>query len=157
MMKRRTLLALLLVPDWPASEAETLAGRRVDLAALWRGQPAVVVWSFSRAAGEKSRDWMVALEKEGHRPWAVALLEATPRLLRPLIRSGMRKGLSNEQQQRHLLLYKDEKRWRHYLALRNEEVPLVVLFDAQGAVAWLHAGPFHPVALAELGAARARF
>ena len=65
-MRRRNFLSLLLAPGWPETEVETLAGRKVMIPAVFGGKPAVVVWSFSKGAGEKTRDWLEPLTKTGN-------------------------------------------------------------------------------------------
>lgn len=103
------LLALALpAQTLPWGEAESLAVKKAALPGVWAGRPAVVVWSFSREAGEGVKQWMGELEKEGLEAWSVAVLEAAPRFIRPMIRSGMRKQAAGRVD-RWLCLYKGGK------------------------------------------------
>lgn len=137
------LLALALpAQTLPWSEAESLAGKKAALPGVWAGRPAVVVWSFSREAGDGVKEWMTGLEKEGIQAWSVAMLEAAPRLIRPLIRSGMRKQAAAGQVERWLCLYKGEKDWRAALGVADDKLPVVVVVNRQGGIAWKRAGRF---------------
>jgi hypothetical protein len=149
-MKRRTFLSLFAGAAWPETEAETLSGRKVTLPAVFGGKPAVVVWSFSKGAGEKSQAWLAPLHKEGWNAWGAAMLEAAPRFIRPMIRGGMKKDMPAALQDRQLLLYKDEKGWRARLSVKDDALPLLVVLDAAGNVAWSRASLFDPQVLAEV-------
>ncbi len=152
----RTLVALLAfsatlaAAPLPKAEAETLSGRKVTLPEVYGGRPAVVVWSFSRDAGERVKDWMSPLTKDGLNAYSAAMLEAAPRFIRPMIRSGMKKDTPSNQLDRNLLLYKDEQAWRGALGLKNDKVPLIVLVDAAGGVVWSYSGGYDAKAMAEL-------
>ncbi len=141
----RTLLLLLgWASLWgqalPRTEAESLSGRKVTMPEAFGGKPAVVVFSFSKGAGERSADWVSALTKDGAPVWTAAMLEAAPRFIRPMIRSGMRKDAPAAMLDRSLCLYKDEKAWRAALGIVKDEAPVVVGIDAKGQVTWTHQG-----------------
>lgn len=136
------LLALALpAQTLPWGEAESLAVKKAALPGVWAGRPAVVVWSFSREAGEGVKQWMGELEKEGLEAWSVAVLEAAPRFIRPMIRSGMRKQAAGRVD-RWLCLYKGEKEWRAALGVVDDKLPVVVVVNGQGGIAWKRAGRF---------------
>lgn len=149
-MTRRRFLVLSAGAAWPETEAETLSGRKVIVPAAFGGRPAVVVWSFSKAAGEKTRAWLEPLLKQGLNAWGAAMLEAAPRFVRPMIRGGMRKEMNAGLQDRQLLLYRDEKGWRARLAIQDDSVPWVVILDRTGAVMWSRPGVFETKALGEV-------
>ena len=124
----------------PRTEAETLSGRKVTMPDVFGGKPAVVVFSFSKGAGEKTAEWVSALSKDGAPVWSAAMLEAAPRFIRPMIRSGMKKGMGAAMLDRSLCLYKDEKGWRAALGIVKDDAPMVVLIDAKGQVEWKQQG-----------------
>lgn len=128
--------AALWSQSLPRTEAETLSGRKVTMPDVFGGKPAVVVFSFSKGAGEKSAEWISALGKEGVPAWSAAMLEAAPRFIRPMIRSGMKKDTPAAMLDRSMCLYKDEKAWRAALGVVKDDAPLVALIDAKGQVAW---------------------
>lgn len=120
----------------PQTEAEALSGRKVTLPDVFGGKPAVVVFSFSKGAGQRTREWVVALEREGAPVWSAAMLESAPRFVRPMIRSGMKKDLPATMLDRSLCIYSGDKAWRAALGLVSDDAPLVVLIDAKGRIAW---------------------
>jgi hypothetical protein len=144
-MVRPILAALTLTlaaAAWPVTEGETLTGRKMTVPASFAGKPAVLVFSFSRQAGEKVRYWLDPLLKDGVNAWSVANLEAAPRLIRGLIRSGMKKDMLPDAQAHSVLLYKDDKEWRQALGIEKDETPVIVLLDTKGQVVWKHQGLF---------------
>jgi len=141
---RTILIYLCCFSMWgqalPRTEAETLSGRKVTMPDVFGGKPAVVVFSFSKGAGEKTAEWVSALTKAGAPVWSAAMLEAAPRFIRPMIRSGMKKDTPAAMLDRSLCLYKDEKAWRAALGVVKDDAPMVVLFDARGQVEWKQQG-----------------
>lgn len=135
---------LLAVAAWgqplPKTAVETLAGQKVSIPEVFGGKPAVVVWSFSRKAGDATKTWVEPLAQQGVAVWSAAMLESAPRLVRPMIRAGMRRETPAGRQDRALLLYSGEKKWRGLLQVEREEEPLVVLVDGRGTVVWSLAG-----------------
>lgn len=65
-----------------------MSGRTVTLPDVLGGKPVVVVFSFSKGAGEKTAEWVAALSKDGAPMWSAAMLD------------------------RSLCLYAGEKAWR---------------------------------------------
>lgn len=141
----------------PITDAETLAGSRVTLPQAFAGKPAVLVWSFSRESGAQAKQWVMALEKElSGQVWSVAMLEAAPRLIRGMIRSGMRKDTTPALRPRSLLVYKGEKEWRSRLGIRNDALPIVAVISGSGEIVWSQSGGYSPGLAAEAVAAARR-
>lgn len=145
-----SLAALAAAQVLPNTQVESLAGQKLTIPLAFGGKPAILVWSFSKKAGEATRTWTDPLVKEGLPVWSGAMLEAAPRFVRPMIRSGMRKGMPDTQQQRALLFYQGEKQWRQILKPPKDDDPLVVLLDAQCNVAWSYSGVYSAKALDEV-------
>jgi hypothetical protein len=124
----------------PATEGETLGGHRVAVAQAIRGHRAVLIAGFSKAAGDACAEWARAVNSDpALRPvevYQLVMLEEAPRILRPAIKSGMRKGLSIAEQERLVILTQDEKLWRSYFGVNNDNEPWVVLIDEDGRVLW---------------------
>lgn len=145
------LLALPVAADpLPRAAGESLAGSKVVLPDALLGQPSVIIWSFSREAGELSARWAAPLARDRVNVWSAAVIEAAPRLIRPLIRSSMRKASPAPFHSRFLCITSGEKALRHVLGIRDDRLPLVTLLDAQGTIVWRHAGPYDADADAEL-------
>ncbi|MGJ5814424.1 hypothetical protein [Paludibaculum fermentans] len=134
----------------PATQAETLTGRKLTIPQAFGAKPAILVWSFSKKAGEATRAWTDPLIRDGQAVWSVAMLEAAPRFVRPMIRSGMRKDMPAAQQDHAVLLYQGEKQWRQILKPPKDDDPLVVLLDGNGNVAWSFSGLSSPKAMEEV-------
>jgi hypothetical protein len=147
------LSALILV--WaaaaiPATEAETLAGAKVSLPQVLGGKPAILIWSFSREGGAKVKEWMETLERDAPgQAYSVAMLEAAPRLIRGMIRSGMRGDTPPALRARTLLLYKGEREWRERLGVKDAALPVTTVLNAAGEVVWSRSGACTPGLAAE--------
>ena len=114
------------------------------------GKPAVCVFGFTKEAGDKTKAWMTSLNDAGIPAWSIAELESAPALVRGMIRSSMRKGTPVALLDRSLVFKKDAKAWKTALAVKQESVPVVVVLDSAGQVAWAYEGVFLEEALHEV-------
>jgi hypothetical protein len=126
----------------PVTPAETLTGQKLAFPAALLGKSAVCVFGFSKEAGERTKVWMTRLSQDGINSWSVANLEGAPALVRGMIRSSMRKGTPQALLERSLILTKDEKVWKHAVGAKQDNLPVVVLFDATGRLLWTYEGLF---------------
>jgi hypothetical protein len=69
-----------------------LSAQKLSFPAALAGKPAVCVFGFSKEAGDRTKEWMARLSKEGINAWSVANLEGAPAPVRGMIRSSMRNG-----------------------------------------------------------------
>jgi hypothetical protein len=124
----------------PGTEGETLGGHRVVVAQAIRGHVAVLIAGFSKDAGDACGAWGKAVHADpalkSAEVYQLVMLEEAPRILRPMIKSGMRKGMSAAEQEQFIILTQDEKLWRSYFGVDNDKEPWVVLIDAGGRVLW---------------------
>lgn len=134
----------------PTVEGESLTGQKALLPDALRGQASVVVWSFSREAGEQVEKWVAPLARDRVNVYSAAVIEAAPRLIRPMIRAGMKRASPKPFHERFLCITRGEKPLREALEVRNDKLPYVTLLSANGEVVWRHAGPYNEAALAEL-------
>lgn len=138
---------------FPAIETNSLADAKVRFPDASKGKPALAVFSFSREASEASKAWGERFEKD--KPgsvYIVPVLEGAPRLIRGLIRSGMRKEIPSFLHGRTIPIYAGEKEWKARLGFKagQDKDPFLALLDGDGKVAWLHRGPFSPAAYDQL-------
>jgi len=124
----------------PGTEGETLGGHRVVVANAIRGHLAVLIAGFSKDAGDGCAAWAKAVHADpalrSAEVYQLVMLEGAPSLIRPIIKSGMRKGLSAAGKEQFVILTQDEKLWRSYFGVNNDNEPWVVLIDATGRVLW---------------------
>ena len=147
-----TAWALSPGAPFPAVEAETLAGGRLRLPDAAKGKAAVVVVTFSKEAGEASKPWCNRFLKDSPtgQLYQIAMLEKAPRLVRGLIRRGMRGDMPPTLQARMLLLDAGEAEWRKMVGVTNDAYPCLATLDAEGRITWIYQGPFEESAYQKL-------
>ena len=132
----------LAAESLPMSQAETLSGRKLEFPAALAGKPAVVVFGFTKEAGDKVKAWMTRLGQEGANAWSVAELEAAPAFVRGMIRGSMRKDTPAAFQDHSLILTKDAKAWKTAVGVKQGNLPVTVLLDSAGQIVWTYEGVF---------------
>lgn len=124
----------------PKTAGETLSGARVVLADEVRGHAAVLVAGFSREGGNGTGAWVKAIHADtalsGMAVYQVAQIAGAPGLIRGMIKSGMRRGVPVGEQDHFVVLTQDEKPWRSYFDVGDDQVPYVAMIDATGKVLW---------------------
>jgi hypothetical protein len=151
-----TLITLLLVgammlsrssaaQDMPKTEGETLSGKHIVLATEVRGHPAMLVAGFSREGGNATGAWVRAIRADGALAgipvYEIAQIAGAPGLIRGMIRSGMKKSVPAAEHDTFVVLTQDDKAWRTYFDVGDDQVPYVMLLDESGKVLWRGHGP----------------
>jgi hypothetical protein len=128
----------------PPLVGHALTGKWLDSASVFGGNPAVVVFSFSRAGGRDAQLWTQRVMKDDPHLaiYTVIFLESVPGLFRPMAVSGIKDGMPPALQDRTMLLYRDEDLWRQRLRVVNESHACVMLLGPTGRVQWMTLGPF---------------
>jgi hypothetical protein len=144
------LVSSAVAQNLPVTSAETLSGQKLEFPTAIAGKPAVCIFGFSKEAGDKIKVWMSRLSQDGINAWTIADLEGAPTMVRPMIRSSMRKGTPKPLLDRSLILTKDEKAWKAAVGAKQDNLPVVVLLDAAGKVRWTYEGLFADEAYREL-------
>jgi hypothetical protein len=134
----------------PVTRGENLEGQQIEFPSVLQAKVSVVVFGFSKTAGDRTKAWITRLEKEGIEAWSVADLESAPSLVRGMIKSSMRKGTPESLRARSLILAKDEKAWKQALGLKQPDLPVVAVFDANRQIAFTYEGLVTDDALARL-------
>ncbi len=126
--------------EMPRTQGETLTGKHLVLAEEVRGHPAVLVAGFSREGGNGTGAWVKAIHADstlaGLRVYEIAQMAGAPGLIRGLIKSGMRRSVPEADQSTFVVLTQDEKLWRTYFDVGDDQVPYVVLIDGTGKLQW---------------------
>ena len=129
-----------IAQEIPKTAGETLSGKRVLLADEVRGHAAVLVAGFSREGGNGTAAWVRAIHADaalsGMAVYQIAQIAGAPSLIRGMIKSGMRKNVPPSEQDHFVVLTQDEKPWRNYFDVGDDQVPYVVMIDSTGRVLW---------------------
>lgn len=151
------LLLAILAADapgtaWPNFEVDTLAGTKIKFPADAAGKTTLVVMGFSKDSGDACRVWVERFTKDGGHAYMAPILEGAPRLVRGLIRSGMRKDIPSSLHARTLLVYSGEAEWKKRTGFQpgTDKQPYLILLDKQGRVQWQRRGNLDEAAYAEL-------
>jgi len=124
----------------PRTAGETLSGKSIVLADEVRGRTVVLVAGFSREGGNGAGAWVKSLHADaalnGVAVYEIAQLAGAPSLIRGMIKSSMRKDVPPADQNNFVVLTLDEKPWRSFFEVSDDQVPYVVLIDATGKVLW---------------------
>lgn len=124
----------------PGTAGETLDGKRIVLARAAQGRATILVAAFSHDAGQRCSHWMHALRKDPVLAtvpaYQIVDLEKVPTLFRGTLRSLMRKNVDAALQDHFVVLTQDDKLWRAYFGVTEEQEPYVVLLDGNGKVTW---------------------
>ncbi len=128
----------------PTLAGQTLAGTWLSVDALADHSPVVVILSFSRAGGRGAREWEERLSKDnpGLAKCTIIFLETVPRLLRPVVVSGIKRSMPASLQSRTILLYEQQDLWRQRLQVNDDNSASVILLRAGGQVQWTTSAAF---------------
>lgn len=130
---------------FPNISGKTLSGRPLALPAVANGKPAVVVFSFSRAAGKDARLWNERLSREFPNTvpvYEVVELESVPKLFRGMALSGIRSSMPPSMQDRTIVLYQDERLWKLRLAVSDDTRAYMVLLGPDGQLRWSNSAAY---------------
>jgi hypothetical protein len=125
----------------PRIEGETLSGDKIALPDALAGHPAILIVGFSRAGGESSGRWDKELRQDfandsNLRIYSVAELQDAPRMVRGMIRRGMRGSVPKSEQDSFVLLYQDEDAWKKLVDFSAPDDAYILLVDAGGNIRW---------------------
>jgi hypothetical protein len=126
----------------PNDRAETINGKRVDFPGVMRGAIAACVFGFGKDSTDRVAVWLESLSGDNVNAWSVVNLESAPAVARGALRVSMRKGTPKELINRSLVISKDAEEWKRILEVQKESLPVVVLFDKSGRIAWKRQGTY---------------
>lgn len=127
----------------PTLEGESLSGKNVTLPAA--GKVTLLVFTFSRKAGEAARAWADAFSRLGlsgpdSSSYRILVLGSVPRTFRGMVVGGIKKGIPAAQHDSTLQLFQDEELWKARLGVRSQDDPYLLILDRESKVRWLHSG-----------------
>jgi hypothetical protein len=125
----------------PHTEAQTLSGKKIALPEAAAGHSAVFIVGFTHAGGDSSGRWDKQLRQDfatdsDLRIYSVAVLQDAPRMVRGMIRHGMRGNVPKNEQDFFVLLYEDEDVWKKVADFSNPDDAYIFLVDSAGAIRW---------------------
>ena len=130
---------------FPQCSEQTLTAKLLDLPSAAAGRPALVVFSFSRAAGKDAGLWNERLSRDFPNAvtgYTIILLESVPKLFRGTALSGIKRSMPPSIQDRTIVLYHDEDLWKQRLAVSDDSRAYVVLLEPDGHIRWNNSGAF---------------
>jgi hypothetical protein len=133
----------------PPVVADSLSGTHVSLPHDFAGKPAILLVGFTRAGGSECSRFAHRLAREQSlfhgaiSVYQIAILDSSPRLLRPVILHAMRSGLSQPEQAGVLPLFHDETQWKQIAAFTKsaENDAYLLLVNPDGSLRWHSHGP----------------
>jgi hypothetical protein len=137
----------------PQISGQALTGRSIELPAVASGKPAVVIFSFSKTAGNDARSWNERLSKDFPKDvpsFTIIMLESVPKLFRGMALSGIKGSMPIAMQDRTLVLYHDDTLWKQRLAFSVDNHAYVLLLGPDGRIAWKSEGAFTEAAYMQL-------
>ena len=136
----------------PVLSNDTVAGKPLQLPSAAAGQISVIIFSFSKTAGNDARLWNSRLAKDFETlpRFVVIMLEAAPRLMRGIIVSGIKSGMPPAERARTVIMLKEEALWKKRLAVSDENRSYVIALDRDSRIRWINSGPFAEPAYAAL-------
>ena len=125
----------------PRMEGEALSGKPIILPDAAHGKISLLAMGFSKKGGDKATEWTKRFVQDfgkdsRYAVYPVAELEAAPRLLRGMIKGGMRRGTPPEEQDRFVLLFEGEADWKKFVSYAIADEAYLLLLDANGEVKW---------------------
>ena len=145
------LLALLfaiplLAQQFPSIEGQNLREHRVKLP---DGKPSVVVMGFTHGSQTQTKAWTQRIGTQLPL-YSIAVLEDVPRLVRGMASHGIKSGVPENQRERFLLVYHNEKELKEAAGFSTPDDAYVLLVDSTGAIRWKLHGPVTDAAMEQL-------
>ncbi len=145
----------------PPLQGQTLDDKEVSLPEAAQGRVCLMIMTFSKQAGERSRQWQDHFAKDFTddskiTSYSVAMLSDAPGFLRGMIRSAMRRGTPQPLRARTVTVTSDSKPWKQRLNLSSDKDAYLLLLNQHGQISWMHHGDFDPKIYAGLSAATGR-
>ena len=131
----------------PQIKGKTLDDQEIALPEISAGKVTLLIFTFSKAAGEHGRVWNDHFIKDYPQDdqttsYAIAVLGDVPSLFRGMVRSAIKRSVPPALRRRFITLVKDEGQWKQYVGLRDDKEVYIVLLDGKGRVQWVQHGLF---------------
>lgn len=139
--------ALQLGDAFPDISGQALSGKPLQLSSVIGGKAAIVVFSFSKAAGKDARSWNERISKDYCSDHSLAcstviMLASAPRLLRGVIVSRLKRTIPPSIRRGTIVSYQKEDVWKQRLAVTDGSRAYVFRLDQSGRIRWRNSGAF---------------
>ncbi len=131
----------------PQLRGEFLTGREAVLPVAAGGRAALLMLGFSYDSRFSVEAWAGRFRKDfGAEPkvtfFEVPIIGGLAKMGKWFIDSGMRRGTPKADQENVITAYSGSDAWKNYVGFRDPKAAYLILIDANGKVAWMHAGGF---------------
>ena len=120
-------------------------------------QGGILVIGFSRESNPQAREWALQLraKSSGQRAqdiplYNIVVLVGAPRLVRGLVRRGIRAGVAEEDRSTFYIVEEDDTFWRTLAAVEDDAPAYILRVDPKGLVCARHIGPATDQAVAQI-------
>ena len=129
---------------FPTLTGPSLKGDPIHLPSEAEGHSIVILFSFSRAGGQRAQEWIQHLSQEmpDIRIYSAIFLEAVPGPFRGVVVSGIKSRTPQEQQRRTILLYAKSNAWKQQLQACGSEDVCLLLLGPDSHIRWMTGGAF---------------
>ncbi len=130
---------------FPDISGQATSGKPIQLSNVITGKTAIVVFSFSKAAGQDAHRWNDLLSKDYCSDHALAcstviMLASAPRLLRGVIVSELNRTMPPSMRNETIVSYQSQDSWKERLAVTDDSRAYVFLLDPSGHIRWRNSG-----------------
>jgi ATP10 protein len=131
----------------PQIKGTSLEDKEVTLPDAAAGKAALLIITFSKAAGEHARAWNDRFvqdypQDDKATSYSIAMLEDVPGLFRGMVRGGIKRSIPAALRGRFITVVKDEAQWKQYVGMKDDKDPYLLLLDGSGRVSWKYQGRF---------------
>lgn len=130
----------------PTLPVTTLSERPLRLPADLPPVPVLFIVGFSRAARAQTQPWVARIHKVysartdmGY--YQAAVIEDVPRLMRGVVSSRIRRGVSPDLHNHFVLVSEQAQQWRELADAADPDSAYLLLLDRDRRLAWRSAGP----------------
>jgi len=139
--------------QFPKVEGENLLGQKIALPDAAAGHPAVVVIGFTHSSQNQTKAWTARLQDELP-TYSIAVLEDAPRMVRGMAVHGMKAGIPEDQRDRFVVIYHNEKELKQAAGFDRPDDAYVLFLDKDGGIQRCFHGAVTDAALEELKSIR---
>lgn len=127
------------LPRMPSIEGDSLAGRKVGLPDAAAGKIAVLVFGFTKASKNQTSAWATRLQTDVKTRadielYQLPVLESVPRLVRGMVISGIRKGVSENQRDHFVPILQGEADLKQLVGYKEPDDAYLLLLDRAGNI-----------------------